>query len=33
MRRTLKEIIPTLATRNEPHTLVIDVEPEQHFAP
>ena len=33
MRRTLDEIVPTLATRNDPHVLVIDVEPEQHFAP
>jgi benzoylformate decarboxylase len=33
MRRTLEEIVPTLATRNDPHVLVIDVEPEQHFAP
>ncbi len=33
MRRTLEEIVPTLASRTEPHTLVIDVEPEQHFAP
>jgi benzoylformate decarboxylase len=33
MRRTLEEIVPTLATRKEPHVLVIDVEPEQHFAP
>ena len=33
MRRTLEEIVPTLASRSEPHTLVIDVEPEQHFAP
>jgi benzoylformate decarboxylase len=33
MRRTLEEMVPTLATRNDPHVLVIDVEPEQHFAP
>jgi benzoylformate decarboxylase len=33
LRRTLEEIVPTLATRNDPHVLVIDVEPEQHFAP
>lgn len=33
MRRTLDEIVPTLASRTEPHVLVIDVEPEQHFAP
>jgi hypothetical protein len=26
-------MVPTLATRNDPHVLVIDVEPEQHFAP
>jgi benzoylformate decarboxylase len=33
MRRTLEEMVPTLAARNDPHVLVIDVEPEQHFAP
>ena len=33
LRRTLEEIVPTLATRIDPHVLVIDVEPEQHFAP
>lgn len=33
MRATLAKIVPTLATRKEPLTLVIDVEPELHFAP
>jgi benzoylformate decarboxylase len=33
MRRTLDEIVPSLASRTEPHVLGIDVEPEQHFAP
>ena len=33
MRQTLDEVIPSLAARNEPLMLVIDVEPELHFAP
>ena len=33
MRSTLDDVVPGLATRSEPLVLVIDVEPEQHFAP